>query len=299
MVYHVPVLLAESIEGLNIKPDGTYLDLTFGGGGHSREILKNLSQKGRLVAFDQDKDANANVIDDRRFQLIHGNFRYFTNYLKYFGVGAVDGLLADLGVSSHHFDSPERGFSFRFDGPLDMRMNTESQLSANEVVNNYSAEKLQEIFRLYGELTNTKKIVNAICFERTSRKIESIKELAKIISPLFPNKYLNKGLAQVFQSIRIEVNHEMDALKQMLDQTEKAISVGGRLVIISYHSLEDRMVKNFIKTGNIQGEENKDFYGNVSSSFKPINRKVIVPSKVEEERNPRARSAKLRIGEKL
>ena len=298
MAYHVPVMLHESVEGLNINPDGTYLDMTFGGGGHSREIIKHLSAKGRLIAFDQDKEAFENSIDDSRFTLIHSNFRFFRNFLKYHKIGRVDGILADLGVSSKHFDSPERGFSFRFEGPLDMRMNREASLSAIQVVNRYDEKLLSDILSLYGELPNARKVTRTIIKHRENQLIDTVEGLAEVVSPLFPAQTRNKMLAKVFQAIRIEVNGEMDALKQMLEQTQKTLESGGRLVVLSYHSLEDRLVKNFIKSGNFKGKQEVDFFGNVISPFHQVNRKVIVPTEKEIDVNPRARSAKLRIGEK-
>lgn len=298
MAYHVPVLLHESIEGLNIQPNGTYLDLTFGGGGHSREIIKHLSPKGRLIAFDQDRAAMANAIEDSRFLLIHSNFKYFRNFVKYHKIDKVDGILADLGVSSMHFDSPERGFSFRFEGPLDMRMNRDAILTAQHVVNNYDLKVLTDILSLYGELPNAYKIALAIVKYREQEVISTVEKLAEIASPLVPGQIRNKMLAKLFQAIRIEVNREMEALKQMLTNVSKTLTTDGRLVVISYHSLEDRLVKNFIRTGNFKGDKETDFYGNVHSEFEQINRKVIVPSEKEINENPRARSAKLRIGRK-
>lgn len=298
MVYHVPVLLHESIEGLDIKPNGTYLDLTFGGGGHSAEILKHL-KKGKLIAFDQDEEALANAIDDKRFTLIRSNFRFFRNFLRYHNISSVDGILADLGVSSHHFDSPERGFSFRFEGPLDMRMNQRAKVSAKIVVNTYSVEDLSKVFSLYGELPNAKRVAYAISNSRQDNQIETVEQLADLLKPMFPSATQNKMLAQVFQAIRIEVNHEMEALRQMLQNAFKCLTRDGRLVVISYHSLEDRLVKNFFKSGNFEGDVAKDFYGNTSSPFEQINRKVIIPSEEELKINSRARSAKLRIGRKL
>ncbi|MDD4383844.1 MAG: 16S rRNA (cytosine(1402)-N(4))-methyltransferase RsmH [Bacteroidales bacterium] len=298
MAYHVPVLLHESVEGLNINPDGTYLDMTFGGGGHSREIINHLSAKGRLIAFDQDKEAFANAIDDSRFMLIHSNFKFFRNFLRYYKIKQVDGILADLGVSSRHFDSPERGFSFRFEGPLDMRMNRDASLSAIQVVNKYDERLLTEILTLYGELPNARKIANKIIRHREQEQIDTVEGLAEVVGTLFPPQVKNKMLAMVFQAIRIEVNSEMEALKQMLLQAEKTLQSKGRLVVLSYHSLEDRLVKNFVRTGNFKGDKQTDFYGNVTSPFNQINRKVIVPSEKEIEENPRARSAKLRIAEK-
>lgn len=299
MAYHVPVLLAESIEGLRIKPKGIYIDLTFGGGGHSRAIIRNLSSKGRLIAFDQDKEALTNRIDDLRFKLVHANFKYLYNYLRYLGVVQVDGILADLGVSSHHFDSPDRGFSYRTDGPLDMRMNRSAQLTAAEVVNSYQPERLKEILEQYGEVPNAKRVVGVICRERGRKPIETVQQLRDLVSPLFPAKTLNKELSKLFQAIRIEVNREIESLQRMIGQAADVLVPGGRFVVISYHSLEDRLVKNFFKSGNFEGEVSKDFYGNVISPFRLVNRKVIVPSDAEIEENPRARSAKLRIGEKV
>jgi 16S rRNA (cytosine1402-N4)-methyltransferase len=298
MAYHIPVLLNESIEGLNITPDGTYLDLTFGGGGHSREIIKHLSPKGRLIAFDQDEEAMANAIDDSRFLLVRSNFRYFRNFLKYHKVLHVDGILADLGVSSKHFDSPERGFSFRFEGPLDMRMNRNAPLNAEQVINTYDHKALAKMFSLYGELTNANRIAKTIATYRSQEPITTVEQLAELVSPMFPSQQQNKMLAKVFQAIRIEVNREMETLRQMLLQVEQTLTTEGRLVVIAYHSLEDRLVKNFIRSGNFDGELVKDFYGNVFSSFEQINRKVIVPSDEELTRNPRSRSAKLRIARK-
>ncbi len=298
MAYHIPVLLHESIEGLNIAPDGTYLDLTFGGGGHSREILKHLSAKGRLIAFDQDEEAFANTIDDSRFMLIRSNFRYFRNFLRYHKIHKVDGILADLGVSSKHFDSPDRGFSFRFEGPLDMRMNRNAPLTAEVVVNTYNEKVLAKILSLYGELTNANRLAKAIANEREHSPITTVEQLADLVSPMVPPQQKNKMLAKVFQAIRIEVNREMETLRQMLLQVGQTLTTEGRLVVIAYHSLEDRLVKNYIRSGNFEGEVEKDFYGNVISTFEQLNRKVIVPSEEEILRNPRSRSAKLRIARK-
>lgn len=298
MAYHVPVLLHESIEGLNINPNGTYVDLTFGGGGHSREIMRHLSPKGKLIAFDQDKEALANAIDDSRFLLVHSNFRFFKNFLRYHKVSHVDGILADLGVSSKHFDSPERGFSFRFEGPLDMRMNRNANLTAEQVVNTYDERKLSQVLTLYGEVSNANKISRAICFHRSQQPITTVEQLALVVEPLFPALQRNKMLAKVFQAFRIEVNQEMEALKQMLLQVSQTLKTDGRLVVIAYHSLEDRMVKNYIRSGNFEGDRETDFYGNVVSEFEQVNRKVIVPSEKELEENPRSRSAKLRIARK-
>lgn len=298
MAYHVPVLLRESVDGLNIKPNGTYVDLTFGGGGHSREILKHL-KKGRLIAFDQDEEAFANAIDDPRFMLIRSNFRFFRNFLRYHGIEHVDGILADLGVSSHHFDSPERGFSIRFEGPLDMRMNRDAKLDAYKVVNTYSAEQLAMVLDQYGEVNGAMRIANIICKAREDSPIQTVEQLLDLLKPKFPMAVQNKQLAKVFQSIRIEVNQEMQVLKQMLEAAKNSLAPGGRLVVISYHSLEDRLVKNFIRSGTFEGEEQKDFFGRSQSPFEAVNRKVMIPTDEEIEQNNRARSAKLRIAEKL
>lgn len=301
MAYHVPVLLAECLDGLNINPNGIYVDLTFGGGGHSRAILEHLSKKGHLYAFDQDEDAVKNAIDDSRFTLIRGNFKYFRNFLRAEGVQKVNGILADLGVSSHHLDSPERGFSFRFSGPLDMRMNQRAKFSAADVVNKYPVETLTNVLKVYGELPNAKQIAARICAQRDSNSINTVEELAELLKPAIPAKIQNKVLAQVFQAIRIEVNHELDALKSMLVNAGKSIVPQGRLVVMSYHSLEDRLVKNYLRTGNFDGDENKDLITgcNAGLIFEPINRKVITPNALELEVNNRSRSAKLRIAQRL
>jgi len=299
MAYHVPVLLHESIKGLNINPNGTYLDLTFGGGGHAREIIKHLSPKGRLIAFDQDEEAFANTIDDSRFMLIRSNFKFFQNFLKYYKIQKVDGILADLGVSSRHLDSPQRGFSFRFNGPLDMRMNQQAILTAEKIINDYDEAMLRNVLALYGELKNARKVASTIINQRIKNRISTIEQLSNLVEPLFPNQQRNKMLAKLFQALRIEVNGEMEALKKMFLQTENVLSTNGRIVVISYHSLEDRIAKNFLRTGNIQGEKQTDFYGNIISNFEQVNRKVIIPTNEEIDRNPRARSAKLRIGRKI
>ncbi|HNT41124.1 MAG TPA: 16S rRNA (cytosine(1402)-N(4))-methyltransferase RsmH [Tenuifilaceae bacterium] len=299
MTYHVPVLLAESIEGLNIRPDGTYVDLTYGGGGHSRHILERLGKKGKLYAFDQDEDALTNASDDKRFTLIRGNFKYFRNFLRYYNVAKVDGILADLGVSSFHLDTPERGFSFRFEGPLDMRMNKRASLTAKKVVNSYSIEELSLIFNQLGELPDGRRYAQAIYDGRKVKQLETIEELTQILKPLVPAKLQNKVLAKIFQALRIEVNHELDALKLMLIGSAKCLGREGRLVVISYHSLEDRLVKNFLKFGNFEGEDRPDLMGNRVVPFEQVNRKVIVPSFDEISANNRARSAKLRIGRRL
>lgn len=299
MAYHVPVLLTESIEGLNISPNGVYVDLTFGGGGHSRAILEKLGRKGRLIAFDQDEEALKNAIDDSRFMLIRSNFRYFRNFLRYHGIERVNGILADLGVSSHHLDSPERGFSFRFEGALDMRMNRNARLTAQKVVNDYPVEELARILKLYGEVQGAGKMASVIAKARESQKIETADQLLAILKPLVPFKIQNKLLAQVFQAIRIEVNREMESLKAMLENSSKCLLPGGRLVVISYHSLEDRMVKNYLRYGNVEGTDSKDLKGNRPTPFEQVNKKVITPSEEECLANNRARSAKLRIGERL
>ena len=298
MTYHKPVLLQESIEALNIKKNGIYVDATYGGGGHSKMILKKMNG-GKLFAFDQDLDSVKNSVNHKEFKLIHANFRYIENFLKMEGVVKIDGLLADLGVSSYQFDVPERGFSFRFNSDLDMRMNSSNDLTAKYIVNNYSLEDLANVFFKYGELHNSKKIASAIVEFRKNNQINSTKELADIISKLYPNKILIKSLARVFQAIRIEVNDELNALRNMLLQAQDIIKPGGRLVVISYHSLEDRLVKNLIQKGNFEGELEQDFYGNKLLSFKKITRKPILPSDAEIKLNNRARSAKLRVAEKI
>lgn len=299
MAYHVPVLLAESIEGLNISPNGVYVDLTFGGGGHSRAILEKLGKKGRLIAFDQDEEAQQNALDDKRFMLIRSNFRYFRNFLRYHGIEQVNGILADLGVSSHHLDSPQRGFSFRFEGPLDMRMNRNAKLTAQKVVNDYPVEELTRILKLYGEVQGAGKMASVIAKARENQKIETADQLLEILKPLVPFKIQNKVLAQVFQAIRIEVNREMENLEAMLESSSKCLVPGGRLVIISYHSLEDRMVKNYLRYGNTEGTDSKDLMGNRNVPFEQVNKKVITPSDEECKVNNRARSAKLRIGKRI
>lgn len=293
--YHIPALLHETIEGLSIQPDGTYVDATFGGGGHSREILKHLNANGRLLAFDQDLDAMKNIIDDARFQFVRSNFMYMKNFLRYHQIEKVDGILADLGVSSHHFDEAERGFSFRFDGALDMRMNTQSDLTAEKILNTYSEEQLADIFYLYGEMHNSRKIARTIAKARETEKITRIFQFIEILKPFFGREKEKKDMARVFQALRIEVNREMEVLKALLNQSIELLKPDGRLVILTYHSLEDRLVKNFIKSGNFEGKIEKDFYGNVIAPLKAVNNKVITATDEEVERNPRARSAKLRI----
>jgi 16S rRNA (cytosine1402-N4)-methyltransferase len=296
MTYHKPVLLQESIEALNIKKNGIYVDATYGGGGHSKMILEKMNG-GKLFAFDQDLDSVKNSVNHKEFKLIHANFRYIENFLKMEGVVKIDGLLADLGVSSYQFDVPERGFSFRFNSDLDMRMNSSNDLTAKYIVNNYSLEDLANVFFKYGELHNSKKIASAIVEFRKNNQINSTKELADIISKLYPNKILIKSLARVFQAIRIEVNDEITSLKEMLTSAQSLLNPKGRIVIISYHSLEDRLVKNLIKRGDFDGIIEKDLFGNVQKKLREINRKVIVPSREEIKINSRARSAKLRIAE--
>lgn len=298
MTYHIPVLLMPSVEGMNIRPDGTYVDVTFGGGGHSREILTRLGNGGRLLGFDQDEDAEQNIVNDPHFTFVRSNFRYLHNFLRYHGIEEVDGILADLGVSSHHFDDSERGFSFRFDGALDMRMNKRAGITAADVVNTYDEERLADLLYLYGELKNSRKLASVIVKARARQKISTISEFLDIIKPLFGREREKKELAKVFQALRIEVNQEMEALKEMLYAAANALKPGGRLVVITYHSLEDRMVKNIMKTGNVEGKTEKDFFGNVQTPFRLVNNKVIVPDEAEIARNPRSRSAKLRIAEK-
>lgn len=295
--YHIPVLLEESIDGMNLRPKGVYVDVTFGGGGHSKGILHRGDSSIRLFSFDQDEDAERNIVDDDRFTFVRSNFRYLYNFLRYHGIEQVDGILADLGVSSHHFDDSERGFSFRFDGNLDMRMNKRSGKTAADIVNTYDEERLADIFYLYGELKNSRKLASTIVKARNRKAIVSIGDFLEIVKPLFGREREKKELAKVFQALRIEVNQEMEALKEMLLSAIEVLKPGGRLVVITYHSLEDRMVKNIMKTGNIEGKTIQDFYGNPQTPFKLIN-KVIIASDEEVKRNPRSRSAKLRIAEK-
>ena len=296
--YHIPVLLHESIEGMNLQAKGTFVDVTFGGGGHSKEILRCMDSESRLFSFDQDEDAEQNIVNDKRFTFVRSNFRYLSNFLRYYGVDGVDAVLADLGVSSHHFDDSERGFSFRFNGKLDMRMNKRAGMTAADIVNNYDEERLANLFYLYGELKNSRKIASVLIKARSQKKLETIEEFLDIIKPLFGKDREKKELAKVFQALRIEVNQEMEALKEMLYAATRALKPGGRLVVITYHSLEDRMVKNIMKTGNIEGKVEQDIFGRTDCPFKLVNNKVIVPSDEEIERNPRSRSAKLRIAEK-
>lgn len=298
MDYHQPVMLNECIEGLNIRPDGTYVDVTFGGGGHSRAIMQHLGQEGRLIGFDQDADALANALDDSRFTLIHENFRYLKNFLRLHGVRGVDGVLADLGVSSHQFDVADRGFSTRFDGELDLRMDRRQELTAKDIVNSADERELARLLRLYGELPNAFQMAKAICHARMEKPIETTFDLREAVSRHLPRGTENKYLAMLFQALRIEVNGELEALQAMLQQAVEILNPGGRLVVMSYHSLEDRLVKNFFKTGNFEGKLEKDFYGNPIVPLKLVARKAITASEEELQRNNRARSAKLRVAEK-
>lgn len=294
-VYHIPALLQECMTGLDIKPGGTYVDVTFGGGGHSRELLSRLGPTGRLYGMDQDMDAYGNRIADSRFTFVHGNFAFLKNFLRYYGVDSVDGILADLGVSFHHFDDKGRGFSFRFDGRLDMRMNRDAAHDAAWVVANYDEQRLASVLYLYGELRQSRRMASAIVKARASQPIATTEQLAALLKPYLKPGAEKKELAQVFQALRIEVNHEIDALKRLLEQSLDVLKPGGRLVVITYHSLEDRLVKNYMRAGNIEGKVDKDFYGRVSTPWQLVNNKVIVPGAQEVERNPRSRSAKLRI----
>ena len=298
-MYHIPVLLNESIDGLDIRPGGIYVDVTFGGGGHSREILRRLDGTGRLFSFDQDPDAEQNIGDaPENLTFVRSNFRYLENWMRYYGVDHIDGLLADLGVSSHHFDDETRGFSFRFDAPLDMRMNKRAGLTAADVVNTYEESQLADIFYLYGELKTSRRIASAIVKQRQSGLIKTTSDFLKVVDPFFKRVREKKDMAKLFQALRIEVNHEMDALREMLQSATEWLGEGGRLSVITYHSLEDRIVKNIIKTGNPEGHRNEDFYGRVSTPYKAVNNKVIIPCEEELTDNPRSRSAKLRIAEK-
>lgn len=297
-MYHVPVLLEESIECLRIKPDGVYVDCTFGGGGHSRAILARLGNKGRLYGFDQDREAYRNTTDDERFTFVRGNFKYISNFLRYYGEDKVDGILADLGVSSHHFDEAERGFSYRFDGALDMRMNREASFTAEELINGYDEQALADILYMYGELRNARRIANAIVCRRQTKAIKTIFELTEVLRPFCTKGKEYKELAPIFQAIRIEVNAELNSLKTLLCRSVDLLRSGGRIAVISYHSLEDRLVKNFLKTGNFGGEPQKDFYGNQITPFANVS-KAIVSNDREIVDNPRARSARLRYAEKI
>ena len=307
--YHVPVLLKESVDGLNIQSGGVYVDVTFGGGGHSSEILSRLDEQAHLYSFDQDADAEQNVmrsevgaerrfVDDSRFTFVRSNFRYLKNWMRYYGVESIDGLLADLGVSSHHFDDESRGFSFRFDAQLDMRMNKRAGKTAADIVNDYDEEALANLFYLYGEIKQSRRLAAAVVKARSQQRIATTQDLLRTLEPIFKREREKKDLAKVFQALRIEVNHEMDALKEMLKSATELLKPGGRLSVITYHSLEDRIVKNIMKTGNVEGKRIQDFYGRIETPFTLINNKVIVPSENEQQENPRSRSAKLRIAEK-
>ena len=296
--YHVPVLLKESVDGLDIRPGGVYVDVTFGGGGHSREILARLGDGGRLFGFDQDADAEANVPGDARFTFVRSNFRYLKNWMRYYDVEHIDGLIADLGVSSHHFDDAERGFSFRFDAPLDMRMNKRDGMTAADVVNKYPEEQLANIFYLFGELKNSRRLASAIVKARAAKPFATTQDLAEAASAVFRKEREKKEMAKVFQALRIYVNNELGALSDMLAATAQLIRPGGRLSVITYHSLEDRMVKNFIRTGNGDGTAEQDFFGRTATPFRAVNNKVITPCEDEIEANPRSRSAKLRVSER-
>lgn len=295
--YHTPVLLNESVNGLNIQPNGVYVDVTFGGGGHSAEILKKLTT-GKLLAFDQDPDATANTIQDKRFIFCHSNFRFVKNFLKYHKIGQIDGLLADLGVSSHHFDVAERGFTFQNDAPLDMRMNQGANITAADILNKYSRDELRRLFSQYGEVENAGRLASVIVSHRESEPFQMNQTFIEAIKPCIPRGAENKYQAKVFQALRIEVNKELESLKTLLMQCSDIIKPGGRLVVITYHSLEDRLVKNFVKAGNFEGEIEKDFYGNPITPFKAVNNKITLPSEEELKTNTRSRSAKLRIAER-
>ena len=296
--YHNPVLLEESVDALDIMPGGVYVDATFGGGGHSREILSRMDSTARLYSFDQDADAERNIVDDDRFTFVRSNFRYLENWMRYYGIEHIDGILADLGVSSHHFDDETRGFSFRFDAPIDMRMNKRAGKTAADILNDYTEEQLADIFYIYGELKTSRRIAAAIAKARAAKPIKTTTDLLTIVDPLMPKERQKKDLAKVFQALRIEVNREMEALKEMLTAAVRLLRPGGRLSVITYHSLEDRMVKNVMKTGNVEGKVEKDFFGRTSATMRPLQGKPITPSAEEQKDNPRSRSAKLRVGVK-
>lgn len=298
--YHVPVLLRESVDALNIKPGGVYVDVTFGGGGHSREILSRMDGTARLFSFDQDPDAEQNIVGDTRLTFVRSNFRYLKNWMRYYGIEHIDGLLADLGVSSHHLDDSQRGFSFRYeDAPLDMRMNQRGGKTAADIVNDYDEERLADVLYLYGELKNSRKLAAAIVKARAQQKITTINQLLGAVGKLMPREREKKDMAKLFQALRIEVNHEMDALREMLQSATELLAENGRLSVITYHSLEDRMVKNIMKTGNTEGKLKQDFYGRIESPFKLVKNKPVTSDSEEMQRNPRSRSAKLRIAEKM
>jgi len=296
--YHIPVLLRESVDGLAIQPDGIYVDVTFGGGGHSREILSRLGPKGRLYSFDQDADAEKNIVADERFTFVRSNFRYLSNWMRYYGVDHIDGLLGDLGVSSHHFDDETRGFSFRFNAPLDMRMNKRAGMTAADVLNSYSEERLADIFYLYGEFKQARRLAKAVVGSRQEKPVVTTADLNEVAAVLLRTEREKKDLARVYQALRIEVNHEMDALRDMLQGATEWLREGGRLSVITYHSLEDRIVKNVMKSGNAEGKVVQDFYGRITSPFRMVG-KVVTPGDDEQQRNPRSRSAKLRVAEKI
>ena len=296
--YHVPAMLKESLDGLDIRPSGVYVDVTFGGGGHSRGIMEGLSNKGRLFGFDQDADAEKNIINDGRFTFVRSNFRYLSNFMLYHEVSEVDGILADLGVSSHHFDDETRGFSFRFDSSLDMRMNNRAGKTAADVLNTYAEEQLADVFYLYGELKSSRKIASDVVRRRRDIPFQLVSDLLDILTPYYGREKEKKFLAQVFQALRMEINQETQALRELLEQSLALLRKGGRLVVITYHSLEDRLVKNFLKTGNFEGRVEQDIYGNVPSPFRLVS-KMVVPSEEEIQSNPRIRSAKLRVAEKV
>ena len=305
--YHVPVLLGESIDGMEVRPGGVYVDATFGGGGHSREIIRRMNGSGRLFSFDQDADAERNISasetlsaaqEKGAFTFVRSNFRYLKNWMRYYGIDHIDGLLADLGVSSHHLDDETRGFSFRFDAPLDMRMNTRAGMTAAEVLNTYDEARLADIFYLYGELKTSRRIAAAVVKARQAEEVRTTQDFMHIVEPFFKREREKKDMARLFQALRIEVNHEMDALKEMLAAATEVLGEGGRLSVITYHSLEDRIVKNVMKTGNAEGKRSEDFFGRVLTPYRQMNNKVIVPTEEEQQRNPRSRSAKLRIAEK-
>ena len=293
--YHVSVLLKESVDGLVIQPDGIYVDVTFGGGGHSREILSRLGSRGHLFGFDQDADAELNIVNDDRFTFVRSNFRYLKQWMRYYEVDGIDGLLADLGVSSHHFDDESRGFSFRYDAPLDMRMNKRAGMTAADVVNNYTEEQLADVFYLFGELKNARRLAATLVKARQQTPVETTAQLLAVTEKLFAREREKKEVTKMFQALRIEVNHEMSALKEMLNGARDVLGEGGRLSVITYHSLEDRIVKNFMKAGNAEGKVKQDFFGRTEAPFRAISNKVIVPSEEEQQQNPRSRSAKLRI----
>ncbi len=297
--YHKPVMLDESLEGLDLKADGIYADMTFGGGGHSRAIVNQLGENGHLYGFDQDLDAMQGAFEDARFTFVRSNFRFLKNWMQYYNVEGLDGILADLGVSSHHFDEGERGFSFRYDAPLDMRMNQAAKLTAAKIVNEYSEEQLADIFYLYGEMKNSRKLASTIAKARKENEIKTTGQLADLLRPLLGRDREKKDMAKVFQALRIEVNGEMKALRQMLESAIEVLKPGGRLVVLTYHSLEDRMVKNIMKSGNIEGKTEQDFFGNLLSPLRPVKKGVLTPSAAEQQENPRSRSAKLRIAEKI